>query len=717
MYTTIISEKPSQALAYSEAFRKVERKDGYFVAQDSRFFNGEVFITWGFGHLVSLVGPEIYKEEWGKWSLKTLPMIPENFQFSFGVPNDKKKQFNVVKSLLQKADEIVVATDADREGENIARSIIEKAGQSNKPIKRLWINSLEVDEIEKGLKNLREGNDFINIYHEAQTRQFSDWMVGMNASRLYTLLLQQKGVQDRFSVGRVQTPSLYLIYKRQQEIAQFRSVPFFELLAKVEVENGSFIAKYKQRFETLNQAQELLFQKEIKTENEPGKILSVEKQLKSVKSPKLHSLSSLQGKANKLWKYSPAAVLKIAQGLYEKKLLSYPRTDTHFITEGEFLYIKDRIESYKESLGLTFDIEYPEARKRFVDGSKVQEHYGLIPTKNVAVLKELSEEEQNIYREVVSTTLAMFAGDYEYEETKVEVDINGLIFGKTGKVEKKKGWEELFSFAKELIGSEEDKKEPESHLPVVKEGEETNTVINVKEGTTSPSKHYTEGQLILMMKTAGKDLQDEEYQSVLKDTEGIGTEATRASIIETLKAHNYIEVKKNIVSVTKKGEILCEAVKGTLLASPEMTAKWEQALKKIGHAEGDQLTFLQNIEKFLVTLLDSAPNQIKSLEGEIQKVTEADSLGTCPSCQKGTIADKGKFYGCSEYRNGCSFTLPQKMAGKKISKTNIEKLVVGKKTTLIKGFTSSKTGKLYDAYLNLKEGKITFEFPQKSKVK
>lgn len=714
MSVVILAEKPDQAKAYTEAFHKVTRKDGYFEIQDSRFFNDTVHITWAFGHLVSLANPETYQERWKKWSLQELPIIPEKFNFM--VPNEKRKQFNVVKGLLEKASLIVVATDSDREGENIARSIIAHAKQAQKPTKRLWINSLEADEITKGMQNLKAGEGYLNLYKEAQTRQFSDWLVGINSSRLYTLLLQKKGIQDHFSVGRVQTPSLYLIYKRQKDIENFQSVPFFELMANVTVEGGAFTAKYKDRFPSLQELQELLSKHGLEKEDQPGLIQRVQKELKRSTSPKLHSLSSLQGKANKLWKYSPANVLKIVQGLYEKKLLSYPRTDSHFITENEFAYLKEHVDDYKNTLNLQFKIAYPEARKAYVDNKKVQEHYAIIPTKKAAVLQELSPEEQNIYHEVVTTTLAMFAPDYEYEETTVEVNVNSLVFVRKGKVEKNPGWKQLFKKLDDETENTKQNEALEGTLPPIYEGEQGKVSLSPKEGNTQPPKPYTEGQLIQMMKTAGKELSDE-YQAILKGTEGIGTEATRASIIETLKAQKYIEVKKNIVSVTKKGEILCQAVEGSLLASAEMTAKWEESLALIGKGKGSQEHFLKNIYAFLSSLLEKAPKQLGALDAEIQSLSQAavdaDSLGPCPNCQKGGIQNKGKFYGCTEYRNGCTFTLPKQFAGKAISDANVKKLIKGNKTTLIKGFISQKTKKSYDAYLVLKEGKISFEFPTK----
>src|SRR5699024_7240930 len=615
----------------------------------------KTYITWGFGHLVELVPPDTYKESWKQWRLDNLPIFPETFQFQVG--KDTKKQFNVVKQLLKETDEIIVATDCDREGENIARSIIKMAGAANKPTKRLWINSLEVDEIQNGFKQLKDGTNYVSLYKEAQTRQMSDWLVGMNASRLYTLLLQQNGMKGVFSVGRVQTATLYLLYKRKQEIENFVSKPFFELVGNVSVKNGSFDAKVKARYQTKEDAANILGSHSLSLGENQGTIQQVTKEQKKQKAPKLHSLSTLQATANKKWKYSPSDVLKTAQSLYEKKLLSYPRTDSHYITDSEFAYLKKYLSAYQSCLNVTMDIVYPDARKRYVDGSKVQEHYAIIPTKQVPYKQDLTNKEWNIYQEVVARTLAMFDGDYEYEETKVEVDVNGLSFEKTGKVELKKGWKALFT--EEKFDDENEAEQDNTVLPSMQKGESCNVANDISEGKTKPPKAYTQGQLINLMKQAGKQIDDKALQHTLKENEGIGTEATRASILDTLKKQQYIKINKNKVLVTKKGQMLCQAVEGTLLASPEMTAKWETYLHKIGQNEGSQEHFISKIKQMLASLLKDAPAKMKMFESQFQEVKEQSTVGDCPICG-GEIEDKGKFYGCSRYRDGCTFTLPKR---------------------------------------------------------
>ncbi|WP_338035457.1 MULTISPECIES: type IA DNA topoisomerase [Halobacillus] len=502
------------------------------------------------------------------------------------------------------------------------------------------------------------------IYEEAQARQIGEWIVGMNASPLYSLLLQKKGIRETFSLGRVQTPTLYLIYTRQQEIHHFKPEPFYELFANIKVKNGTFQAKYKDRFSKKDDLINFMKDQGLQSE-ENTTITKLTKESKKTKSPKLHSLSTLQTKANKKWKYSPTDVLKIMQNLYEKKLLTY---------------------------------------------------HAIIPTKTIPktqTIDGLNEKEKNIYFEVLLNTLAMFAPDYLYEETKAEVDVKGVVFHAKGKVEKDRGWKALFANEQ----SKNVDREQETKLPPLTEGESALVKPEIKDGMTQPPKPYTEGQLINMMKTCGKAIDDSESQQILKDIEGLGTEATRANIIETLKKQEYISVKKNKVKVTKKGEILCQSVEGTLLSKAEMTAKWEQFLRLIGEGQKTKEGFLKNIDKFIHELINKTPEALDAttIEQRIEESKEESSLGKCPSCRKGNIVDKRKFFGCTEYKNDCRFTFPKKIASKNISEANIRKLLAKGKTNLIKGFASKK-GKSFDAYLIWEDaaaGKINFEFDNK----
>lgn len=712
MKTVILAEKPSQAKAYSEAY-SIKNRTGTSIELNpcSTFPNGAT-ITWGIGHLVELKQPKEYKEEWGKWSLSSLPILPERYDFK--VASGKTPQFSAVKKLFKEADLIINACDVDREGSNIFYSIYHMTGAKSKTIKRLWINSLEVDEVRKGFSNLQDNKKDLLLYEEAKARQISDWAVGMNGSRLYTLLLQQKGFKESLSIGRVQSPTVYMIYQRQLEIENFVPKAFYEIEGNFTAADGKYKGKAKIKSDKKEEVQALLENHKIADKND-GFVKSITKKEKRTKSPKLHALSTLQAVANRNWKYSPADVLKTVQGLYEKKIVSYPRTDTQFITNNEFAYLAEKVEAFQQVAGKSFEVVSKEPNKRFVDGSKVAEHYAIIPTKNVPsenTLNSLSDQERNLYFEILHTTLAMFHSDYVYEETKVITDVNGLEFETTGNTEKSLGWKELFK----NTPKEEDKEKNEATqaLPTLEKDKRVLSVVRLKEGVTTPPKPYTEGQLIGMMKTCGKSVEDEEDMEMLKAIEGLGTEATRSGIIETIKKHEYIEVKKNIVSVTKKGEILCQSIEGNLLSSPSMTAKWETYLNKIGNGDGSSEVFLSTIAKFINKLIEDVPDQLKveGIKKNIESIKQEEQIAVCPTCKKGSISFKASFYGCSDYTNGCKQSFPSSMLGKKITEKHVKDLCTKGKTSVIKGI-KSKAGKTFDAALKLDGQNIKFEFPQK----
>lgn len=710
-YTVIFAEKPSQARAYSSAYKVKEKKKGYIEIYPNETFPDGAIITWGIGHLVTLKMPGEYKEEWQKWNLNNLPIIPQSFKYK-PTPSIKEHYAlveEIFKECERKKGTIINSVDIDREGSLIFWNILNMTGVKDVTVKRLWINSLEEDEIRKGFKNLQNTKKDIQMFEEAQARQKADWIVGMNASPLYSLLLQRKGYSGSLSIGRVQSPTVYMIYQRQKEIEEFVSKPFYQIEGEFESSNGSYKGMANVKEDSEDSVKSILEHHHIQ-ENNNGIIKSIQTKEKRTKSPRLHSLSTLQTTANKKWKYSPSEVLKVMQELYEKKLVTYPRTDSNFITESEFNYIVSNIEYYQEIIDVSFTPSTTEPNKRFVDSSKVEEHYAIVPTKTIPSqnsINNLTDKEKNIYYEVIATTLGMFHSDYIYEETTIITEVNTLEFKTTGKTEKYKGWKELFPI------KEEKTKEPS--LPSLKEREEVIAHVGIKEGKTSPPKPYTEGQLINMMKTAGKYIEDDDDVEILKEIEGIGTEATRSGIIERIKEQKYIEVKKNVVYVTQKGKILCEAIEGTLLSSPSMTAKWEVYLKKIGEGKGTQTHFLENIKKFINHIIKEVPEQIANspVIELIEEQTEERKIATCPSC-KGNIEDKGKFYGCSGYKEGCKITFPKKWSEKTLSQTNIKKLVQDGKTNLIKGFKSKK-GKKFDAYLkwDKDQNKLSFEFPKK----
>jgi len=697
--TVILAEKPSQAKSYAQAFDSYQRHDGYY--QVKGIYESETVITYGDGHLVKLYDPNDYNEDWKKWQLDTLPIFPEQYQFK--IAKDKKKQFNIVKKQLDNADEIVIATDSDREGEAIARLIIRLSGNQHKPLKRLWINSLETDEIQKGLKALKNGDDFYSTFKSAETRQIADWLVGINLTRLYTLYMQQNGLKGTFTIGRVQTPTLFLIYQRNQEIEQFQSKPFYELYAHFEHENGQYTGKYKERFSKEDELKIFQAEHDLNKQNH-ATIKEINVEEKKSYAPKLFSLSDLQSLANKKYKYGAGKTLSIAQKLYEKKVLSYPRSDSNYIGTPEFDYLKSKLSSYLELTDEQIEAPQYEENKRYVDSSKVQEHYSIIPTKTLPKINELTQDEQNIYFLVLYRTLAIFEKPYIYEETTIETMISDVPFQTKGKTEKEKGWKRLFK---------DNDKDNEQSLPNMNEKDTVSYKLETKKGKTKPPKYYTEGTLLTAMKNVSKTIDNQDDKDILKETEGIGTEATRANIIDTLKKQKYITDTKGKLYVTEKGNLLCGMIADDAIANAEMTATWEKYLKQIQDNQGTQDKFLSSIQNFINHLIEKAPNTFKEKKENIEhvatKVEEDKKVGTCPNCQN-MIIDKGKFYGCTGYKDGCTFTLPKKWSKKTLTKNMIQDLLTVGKTNKLNGFKSKK-GNKYSARLLLTDDyKINMEF-------
>jgi len=716
----ILAEKPKQAMKYAEAIGSFTRKQGYIEFRSNTFFPNGAYLSWGIGHLVELVEPSRYQKEWGDWNkeaLASFPISPKEFKFE--VAKGKEEQFGVIETLLREVDEVIIATDCDREGENIAWSILKQANATNKTMKRLWINSLEEDAVREGFKNLRDGNDYYPMYLEAQTRQFSDWLVGMNLTKLYTIFLKEKGMQGTFSVGRVQTPTLYMVYEQEEKIRQFVSKPFFELNGLAEHTNGNFQMKTSVKSDSKEEIEKIIKSKNLAKVDTT--ITKLEEKQEKESAPKLYTMSGIQVKANKLWKYSPQRTLEIVQGLYEKKLLTYPRTDTPYITENEFSYLLANLEHYEDLLGQSLPIAFKEPRKGYVDASKVQEHYAIVPTKEKATKKtldSLTKDEQNIYIEVIKNTVSMFCKDAIYAKTNIEIHVDDIVFKTSGKVEVDEGWKVLFA------KDDTKKKSKETVLPLMKQGDPVILKGVMKEGKTTPPKRFTEGDLIPLMKNAGNQEEDED-KAILKETEGIGTEATRSNIIETLKKKEYINVDKNLVYCTPKGEILSKVVTGTLLASPKMTAGWERVLKKIGKGEPKQTMFLSKINEFIEHMIVEVPKLVSEsdVSSFVVKQQEVDSVSKCPNCQGGLIREHKAFYGCSNFKNGCKQTFPKIQGHKKVSPTQMKKILEKGESDLIKGFANKDKTKTFDAKLLMKRAsesepfRLHYKFQEKKAKK
>ncbi len=720
----IIAEKPDQGSTLAAQF-KTKKQQGYIEIMPNELFPDGAYVTWAVGHLCQLVSPETYHSKWKKWSMETLPMIPEKFQYE--VTRQKAKQFNVVKTLLRKTevDEIIHAGDAGREGELIVRNIVNLCNV-NKPMKRLWISSLTPKAIYEGFQNLKSEEKTRPLYYEAYTRACADWVVGMNASRAYSILLKQRGVSDVFSAGRVQTPTLALIVKREMEIEQFKSEPFWEVFADFKMDGKKYQGKWQLNNDPRIKTKEMADKIAAFCKGKEAEIAEMDTERKEFQPPLLFNLSSLQATVNKIYKYSPKQTLDIVQSLYQKGIVSYPRSDSNYVTEGEaetFPDILQKLSGFSEYESL-FPLPQPNImnNKRFVNEKKVTDHYAIIPTEQVTDPKRLSAEERNIYDLVVRRLIAAHyeKAIFDYTTIKTLVDKRAEFISK-GKQQIQEGW-------RKVIFQNNDKDDDDIILPSVSKGDSGKVAnIKVKEGKTQPPKRYTEGQLITLMKTAGKHLDNEELEKVLMKTEGLGTEATRAGIITMLKDRKYINVKKNQVFATDKGKVLITAIGEKILASPEMTAKWEQRLREIGEGKASAGGFMEAVKKMSAKIISDAVESsenwdfqgldTESIQRSGSKKRSSASVGSCKLCGS-KIVDKGEFYGCVSYqKTKCNFTISKKILNKKVSQANIKKLLASGETDLISGF--KKGEKTFDAILSWSdsEKKISFTFPTEQNVK
>lgn len=711
----IIAEKPDQGRTLASPFQ-VKKRNGFLEIVPNELFPDGAYVTWAIGHLTQLVNPEKYNATWKAWRLETLPMIPEQFQYE--IAKGKYKQFQVVKNLLRDKEvtSIIHAGDAGREGELIVRNIIHLSGV-RKPMKRLWISSLTKKAIVEGFQSLKTEEATRSLYYEAYTRACADWLVGMNASRIYTILLKQKGMNDVFSVGRVQTPTLALIVKREREIENFQSEPYWEVKATFQMGEHTYEGVWHKDGETRIKKEELAKKIAMFCTGKEASIPELKKERKEYQPPLLFNLSALQATANKRYKFPPKKTLDILQKLYQRGIVSYPRSDSNYVTKGEaaeFPSILQKFAQYQTYASL-FPVPQPNIihNKRFVNEKKVSDHYAVIPTEQVVDPKSLAPDEEKIYDLVVRRLIAAHYQNAIVDYTTIQTLVDGrATFVSKGKQQIEAGWRKV------IMPNE---KEKDDLLPNVQEGEKGNVSdVAVKAGKTEPPKRYTEGQLITLMKTAGKFIDNEELEKVLMKTEGLGTEATRAGIITMLKDREYILVQKNQVFATDKAKVLVDAIGEKVLASPEMTAKWEQRLEEIGAGKASPASFMEQTKKLTTKIIDDAKQQAETwdfkgiqIEGKRtrQKKRGQTKLGVCPQCQKGQIVDKGNFYGCSDYaKTKCSFTLSKTILGKRITQAHVKQLCQQGKTDVLKGF--KKGEKQFDAALTYNKGmnKIEFSF-------
>ena len=721
----VIAEKPDQAAKLAAPF-SFTKKAGYIEVNPNTFFPDGALITWAIGHLCELKAPEEYNPTWKKWKLETLPIIPDRFEYK--VTRSKYKQFNVIKSLVKRPDirEIIIGGDAGREGELIIRTILKVCGV-NKPMKRLWISSLTENAVKNGFSNLLPEEKTRDIYFEALSRSCADWLIGINTSRLYTVLLKKSGVKDVFSIGRVQTPTLALIVKREHEIAKFKPEPFWEVEAEFNFEGKMLKAKWHKNNNSRLQEERQAIATANFCLNKNVEITTIKSETKEYAPPLLFNLSALQATANKAYKFSPQNTLDILQKLYLKGLVSYPRSDSQFLTNEEaktlpnILENLSKIDKYKNLLP-------PPTKsilnnKRFVNEKKVTDHHAIIITEQLPNFSKLSSEEEKIYDLVVRQVIAAHYNNAIFSYTTIHSLVEKRAeFISKGKVQIDEGWRKVIYHSKDNSSTEEDEL-----LPLLHENEQgIVSKTNVKKSETQPPNRYSEGNLITLMKTAGKHIEDAELEKVLSKTEGLGTEATRAGIIGTLKDRNYIEVKRNQVFATTKGMLLIEALGESILTSPSMTGKWEQRLSEIGEGNASPKVFMEQVKKLAYKLITDANEREKEWafnQSEVEKISannpytkkynkQKTVVGKCSLCD-GSIIDHGTFYGCSSYKTAnCKFSVSKKILGKTISQANLKKLLATGETDLIKGFKKGK--KTFNAHLiwDVKEHKTTFKFPQ-----
>ncbi|EOW0655650.1 DNA topoisomerase, partial [Listeria innocua] len=505
-----------------------------------------------------------------------------------------------------------------------------------------------------------------------------------------------------------------MIYKRQKEIESFISKKYYEIELKGNQNKLLWTArlKEKQKFDSKESCKTFLENEKLKEGKQNVLVTNIQKEMKETQSPRLFSLSALQVVMSKKEKVSPKKVLESVQKLYEKKLLTYPRTDSVYITENELEYLLSLKESYQKLFSINQHLDHVDKKTRFVNSKKVHEHHAIIPTKKIpsqTELQGLTDLERNIYELVTRTTLAMFAETYQYEETTVDLLSNNVPFAAKGKVEKLLGW-------KSILNDVVEKEPDESTIPSLELDMFIEMDLQVISKDTKPQKAFTEGALIQAMKTAGKELENEEAQSILKDVEGIGTEATRADVIEKLKSQDYINVVKNQLEVTKKGQQIGKVLESDkLFSSAEMTALWEKDLKSISEDALTQDVFLKRIKHLVKSYIKQVPQNLDNIskETEWQEMQKVQSVGVCPNCGK-DIVDRGKMYSCVGYKDksSCSFTLMKKIMGKTLPQKDVSLLLSDGSTRTIKGFVSKK-GNKFDAQLKWDKDKITFVFPNK----
>mgnify|MGYP003020585005 FL=1 len=694
----VIAEKPSVAMSLAAVLGATERKDGYLEGSG-------YLVSWCVGHLLELAQPETYKEQYAKWRYEDLPILPENWKYE--VPKDKKTQLALLCRLMKdkRVDSVVCATDAGREGELIFRLVYEYAG-CNKPMERLWISSMEDAAIREGFDHLRPGSDYDKLYDAAVCRAGADWLIGINATRLFSVLY---GVT--LNVGRVMSPTLALLVQRESDIESFISKPFYV----PEITCGGFTASGEKMTER-SEAEKI----RMDCDHNSAFVRSVEKQVKTIQPPRLYDLTTLQRECNRIYGYTAQQTLDYVQSLYEKKLATYPRTDSQYLTKDMrataaslILWLRDNMPFGKGCAGEP-DID------RVTDDSKVTDHHAIIPTVEIARtdLSELPSGERDVLTLLAVRLLCATTQANRFEAVTAMLDCQRYTFTAKGKTILQSGWKEVERIHRMSIrqSETEHRENEDAALPVLKEGQTFETVsASLREGKTSPPKHYTEDTLLSAMETAGAEDMPEDAER-----KGLGTPATRAATLEKLVSAGFVQRKKKQLIPTEKGRNLI-AVLPDNIKSPILTAEWESMLKQVEHGELSATSFMDQIADMSRTLVKehTAPEKCFADLFPSSRETAHEAVGVCPRCGAPVYEGKKGFF-CNNRE--CCFALWKDNRFFSSKKKSITKSVAA---ALLKegrismsGLYSEKTGKTYDAEVILDDtgGKYVnfkLEFPIK----
>ena len=685
-----IAEKPSVAREIAEVLGATKKMNGYIEGNGYQ-------VTWTFGHLCTLKEPNDYSENWKRWSLASLPMIPPRFGIKLISNPTYEQQFKTIEELMQNAEMVINCGDAGQEGELIQRWVMQKAG-CKCPVYRLWISSLTEEAIREGFQHLKEQSDFTKLYEAGLSRAIGDWLLGMNATRLYTLRYGQN--RQVLSIGRVQTPTLALIVNRQAEIDNFKPEPFWEL--KTVYRNTTFSVT-KGKFTKKEEGEaflEIVRQKEFT-------VTDISEKKGKEYAPRLFDLTSLQVECNKKFAFTADDTLKLIQSLYEKKVTTYPRVDTTFLSDDIYPKVPNTLNGLVDYIDLTASLLKAKIRKdkRVFDNSKVTDHHAIIPTGVPA--RNLTDNERKVYDLVVRRFIAAFYPDCEISTTTVLGKVDKVDFKVTGKQILKPGWRVVFG-AEVKDPTEEKEEEDENVLPAFVKGESGPHIPDLNEKWTQPPKPYTEATLLRAMETAGKLVDNDELRDALKEN-GIGRPSTRAAIIETLFKRNYIRKERKNLFPTATGVELIDTIQEELLKSAELTGLWEKKLRQIERGTYEARTFLEELKLMVhqvvinvlsdqtgrtITIEQAAPEKPqaeKEPKGKKTRKPRAKKEKTpgqpesttvpvkpvCPICKKGSILRGKTAYGCSEYKDGCTFRMDYATYGEGLSDEELVKVISG----------------------------------------